>query len=236
MNGVIDSVRAVETPEGVLLELRLAGIVVRALAWGIDMAIRIAVYMMAGMVLPFLGAAGIGIWFILMFLVEWFYPVLFEVLAKGQTVGKMALGIRVLCDDGTPVGWYPSTVRNFLRFADFLPVLYGAGLVSMLLQRDFKRLGDLAAGTLVVYAERRVLRNARIQGALEETTEALPMPPVPLTLEEQQALVAFATRTRELTNERAEELADLLVPLTDAQGRAAVSHLRQLASVYAGER
>lgn len=236
MHDVIDSARAVETPEGVLLELRLAGVVVRALAWGIDMAIRIAVYMMAGMVLPFLGAAGVGIWFILMFLVEWFYPVLFEVLAKGQTVGKMALGIRVLCDDGTPVGWYPSTVRNFLRFADFLPVLYGAGLASMLMQRDFKRLGDLAAGTIVVYAERRVLRNARIQGALEEATEALPMPPVPLTLEEQQALVAFATRTRELTTERAEELADLLEPLTDTRGRAAVTRLRQLASVYAGER
>lgn len=236
MNGVIDSVRAVETPEGVLLELRLAGVVVRALAWAIDMAIRIAAYLMAGMALPFLGAAGVGLWFIFMFLVEWFYPVLFEVLAKGQTVGKMAMGIRVLCDDGTPVGWYPSTVRNFLRFADFLPVLYGAGLASMLLQRDFKRLGDLAAGTLVVYAERRMLRAARIDGAFGESSEAVPLPPVPLTLEEQQALVAFATRTRELTTERAEELADLLEPLTDARGRAAVSHLRQLASVYAGER
>jgi len=233
---VIDSVRAVETPEGVLLELRLAGVIVRALAWGIDMAIRFAVYLMAGMVLPFLGAAGIGIWLILMFLVEWFYPVLFEVLAKGQTIGKMALGIRVLCDDGTPVGWYPATVRNFLRFADFLPVLYGVGLLSMLMQRDFKRLGDLAAGTIVVYAERRVLRSTRTEGPKEEDTEAVPLPPVALTLEEQQALVAFSARTRELTTERAEELADLLEPLTGDRGHGAVSHIRRLASVYAGER
>jgi hypothetical protein len=172
-----------------------------------------------------------------MFLVEWFYPVLFEVLARGQTVGKMALGIRVLCEDGTPVGWYQSTVRNFLRFVDFLPVLYGAGLFSMLVQKDFKRLGDLAAGTLVVYAEHRVGSPAR-QAPAQETTspEILHLPPAPLTLEEQQSLVAFSARIRELTPERAEELADLLEPVTGLQGRNGLAQIRSLASLYAGER
>jgi len=232
---MIDSSRAIETPEGVTLELRLAGPTVRTLAWAIDMAIRFAVYMGLGMLLPLLGGAGMGIFLILMFLTEWFYPVCFEVLAQGQTVGKMALGIRVLCDDGTPVGWYPSTVRNFLRFVDFLPVLYGAGLLSMLVQKDFKRLGDLAAGTLVVYTERRMPRQLG-NGPEPESSEAVVLPTLPLTLEEQQALVAFAARRRELTGERAEELVDLLEPLTGIRGPEAVNRIRRLASVYAGER
>ena len=234
---MIDSARAIETPEGVLLELRLAGPIVRALAWAIDMAIRFAFYMGIGMLLPLLGGIGMGILLILMFLAEWFYPVLFEVLARGQTVGKMAMGIRVLCDDGTPVGWYPSTVRNFLRAVDFLPLLYGAGLLSMLMQKDFKRLGDLAAGTLVVYAERRVSHRTKTATQPEEgSSEVVNLPPVPLTLEEQQALVAFSFRSRELTPERAEELADLLEPITGHRGHGAVIQIRQLASIYAGER
>lgn len=234
---MIDSVRAIETPEGVLLELRLAGPMVRALAWAIDMAIRFAFYMGLGMLLPLLGRAGVGLWLILMFLMEWFYPVIFEVLAQGQTVGKMALGIRVLCDDGTPVGWYQSTVRNFLKFVDFLPILYGAGLLSMLLQKDFKRLGDLAAGTLVVYTERLAPRQLRpIPDPEQEPVEAVMLPRLPLTLEEQQSLVAFAARRRELTVERAEELVDLLEPLTGLRGPKAVLRIRQLALIYAGER
>ncbi len=234
---MIDSTRALETPEGVLLELRLAGPTVRALAWSIDMAIRFAFYMALGMLLPLLGGPGVGLWLILMFLMEWFYPVLFEVLARGQTVGKMALGIRVLCDDGTPVGWYPSTVRNFLKFVDFLPVLYGAGLLSMILQKDFKRLGDLAAGTLVVYVEKRAPRRFRTDpGPEEDTLEAVTLPPLHLTMEEQQALVAFGARRRELTAERAEELGNLLEPLTGLQGPEAVVRLRRLAAIYAGDR
>jgi uncharacterized RDD family membrane protein YckC len=234
---MIDSARSIETPEGVLLELRLAGPAVRALAWGIDMAIRFAFYMGLGTLLPLFGGAGVGLWLILMFLMEWFYPVVFEVMARGQTIGKMALGIRVLCDDGTPVGWYQSTVRNFLKFVDFLPVLYGVGLLSMLVQKDFKRLGDLAAGTLVVYAERRVPRQSNTALDLAEAaTEAVVLPSTPLTMEEQQALVAFAARRRELTVERAEELVDLLEPLTGLQGPGAVLCIRRLASIYAGER
>jgi uncharacterized RDD family membrane protein YckC len=235
MHTMIDSSRAIETPEGVLLELRLAGPTVRALAWSIDLAIRFAVYMGLGMLLPFFGGAGMGLWLILMFLMEWFYPVLFEVLARGQSVGKMALGIRVLCDDGTPVGWSQSTVRNFLKFVDFLPALYGAGLLSMLVQKDFKRLGDLAAGTIVVYTELRVPRRLGFDPE-PVPGEALIAPPLPLTLEEQQALVAFAARRRELTAERAEELVDLLEPLTGFRGPEAVNRIRRLASIYAGER
>ncbi len=239
---MIDSARAIETPEGVLLELRLAGPPARALAWFIDMIIRIAVYIITGMILgmttPFLGHTGVGIGFIAIFLMEWFYPVVFEVLAKGQTVGKMVLGIRVLCDDGTPVSWSHSMVRSLLMFVDFMPVLYGAGLLSMLIQQDFKRLGDLAAGTLVVYAEKRKPRrtNPNQEKRIESVQDTRELLPVPLTPEEQQSLVAFAERTRELTTERAEELADILEPLTGQHGAKAVARICRLASSYAGDK
>lgn len=89
----------------------------------------------------------------MLFLLEWFYPIIFEVYRQGQTPGKKVMAIKVLQDNGIPVGWPTSLIRNLLRAVDFLPMMYGFGVVSMLIARNFRRLGDLAAGTLVVYVE-----------------------------------------------------------------------------------
>ena len=124
---MLDTRYRVEIPGGIKLEAQVVGPIPRFFALAIDLAIR--------------GA---------LFLVEWFYPVLFEVLWRGQTPGKRALGISVINDDLTPVTLGPSLVRNLLRVVDFLPVFYLAGLVTMLSNRRFQRLGDLAAGTLVI--------------------------------------------------------------------------------------
>src|SRR5208282_5922974 len=94
---------------------------------------------------------GMGLLLIILFLLEWFYPVAFEVLARGQTPGKKLMDLRVLRADGAPVGWSRSTVRSLLAFADFLPFGFAAGLTAMLVSRRFQRLGDLAAGTVVVH-------------------------------------------------------------------------------------
>jgi uncharacterized RDD family membrane protein YckC len=225
---MLDTIRAIETPEGVTIELRLAGPVPRALAWGIDFAIRVVLYtIVAGVVLRF-GRLGQGILLITVFLLEWFYPVLFEVYRNGATPGKQALNLAVVQDDGIPVGWSASMVRNLLRTADLLPFLYGCGLLSMMLSRDFKRLGDIAARTVVVYRDK-----ARPLPALPE---AIPRhPPVPLTASEQQALIAFAVRTRRLTVERAEELAQIAAAI----GGPSPAGLRELlgyARYIAGER
>jgi uncharacterized RDD family membrane protein YckC len=225
---MLDTIRAIETPEGVTIELRLAGPVPRALAWSIDFGIRVVVYMIvAGVVLRF-GRFGQGILLITVFLLEWFYPVFFEVYRNGATPGKQALNLAVVQDDGIPVGWSASMVRNLLRAADLLPFLYGFGLLSMMLSRDFKRLGDIAARTVVVYRDR-----ARPLPALPEATPR--HPPVPLTASEQQALIAFAARTRRLTVERAEELAQIAA----AMGGPAPAGLHELlgyARYIAGER
>lgn len=228
---MIDTVRTVETPEGIALELRPAGPVARAMAWFLDMIIRIAIYIAAGMVLSFLGKAGLGIMAILIFLLEWFYPVLFEALWEGRTPGKRALGLQVLMEDGRPEGWGPAMLRSLLMFVDFLPALYGAGLVAMLAGREGRRIGDLAAGTVVVHAPQAPARQPALAGA------ARPMlPPVPLSLEEQRAIAAFAEREPSLTPERAEELAGLLEPLTGETGAGGVARLQAMAAGIRGER
>ncbi len=140
---LLDTIRRVETPEGVELSLRVAGPVARALAWGADSLIKYGALWGLLMALAVLDQGGFGLWLIALFLTEWFYPALFEVYAGGATPGKKALGLKVIHADGTPVDWPAALIRNLLRAADFLPVFYGFGLTAMLCNRDFQRLGRL---------------------------------------------------------------------------------------------
>lgn len=226
---MIDTYRAIETPEGVELRLRVAGPPARVLAWAIDVAIRLLGYAVLSIPLLVLGRAGVGLLFLVLFLGEWLYPVLFEVYARGATPGKKLVGLAVVHDDGTPVGWSGALLRNLLRVADFLPVAYGFGLVTMLVHPEFKRLGDLAAGTVVVHEERAepTLRAG----------EATPQPPpVPLEPDEQRAILAFAERMPLWGPARAEELAGLAAPLVDARGPLAVERLAGIANWLVGRR
>ncbi|WP_371858149.1 RDD family protein [Pseudomonas jinjuensis] len=207
----------VETPEGIDLLLRPAGIVPRALAYLIDLGIRGLLMLAMFMLLAFLGQLGTGLGLLLTFIVTWWYMVLFEVLNQGRSPGKQVMGLRVVHDDGTPVGWSASLLRNLLRFADILPFGYTLGLLSCLANRDFKRLGDLAAGTLVVYREPPPTR--------PDLPEVPPqLPPWPLNLEEQRALMGFAERSASLSAARRAELAGILagtlgVPAEQAETR-----------------
>lgn len=209
MNAPLDTAYTFETPEGVDLGLRIAGPVPRALAWAIDAAIRYAVVFGLSLVVFSLAKLGMGVFLVVLFLLEWLYPVYFEV-TRGATPGKKALGLVVLHDNGTPVGWTASLIRNLLRVVDFFPVLYATGLASVLISRQFKRLGDLAAGTLVVYAE---------QGrAAAEIPQAEPLPlPVAVSVDEQRALLDFAERSGTLAPARVAELAEILTGQHGAQ-------------------
>lgn len=231
---VLDTFRAVETPEGVELGLRVAGPPARFLAWGLDSVLRSIGYAAVFAVLGLAGQSGIGASLVVLFLGEWFYPVFFEVLGGGATPGKRRLGLVVLHDDGTPVGWTASILRNLLRFADFLPVGYGFGLATMLVRRDFKRLGDLAGGTVVVHrTEREGLGGVGPGGVPRQAPEP---PPVPLRLEEQQAVLEYARRLPTWTSERAEEIASLALPLTGERGRAGVDRLLAISNWLVGRR
>ncbi|MBK1719605.1 RDD family protein [Thiocystis violacea] len=217
----IDSIRFNETPEGIDLELRVAGPVPRALALFLDGLVRAGLYLVL-IPLSALADTGVGLMLIGFFLLEWFYPVVFEVRA-GATPGKRAMGLVVVHDDGTPVGLPASMIRNLLRVVDFLPVFYGVGLVSVLLDHDFRRLGDLAAGTLVLHAERR---------APPRTIADTPPVQVPpgFALETQQAILSYAERGPRLSAARRVELAEVLTADGGIRGEAAVRRVEGWAS------
>ena len=226
---MLDTTRRVATPEGIELTLHLAGPVPRACAWAIDFVLRIAALIAIMVAALQLGRAGWGIVLLGAFFLEWLLPAWLEAMWNGQTPGKRAMGLRVLNDDGTPVRWPGALTRNLLRAADFLPLFYGVGLIAMLANRDFKRLGDLAAGTLVVYEPEKRIAAKKIPQAPAAA------PAIALDLAEQRALLELAERSSTLTRERLEELAELPRPLVgNLQAGAAAARLLGIANYIAG--
>lgn len=212
----LDTLHTAETPEGIALSLRPAGIMARCLAYLIDLTIRLVLFIGIAIATRGLGGIGVALMLLAYFGLEWIYPVLFELSRKGATPGKRALGLRVVMDSGLPVTPAASLIRNLLRTADFLPAFYAAGVATMLLRDDSKRLGDLAAGTLVVFVDAAVLH--------ADLPVAEPRAPArPLTSAEQVAIVSLAGRYARLTPDRFEELATLALPVL-AAGKSPGAH------------
>lgn len=219
---LLDTRLRVETPEGIDLLLRPAGVIPRALAFAIDLGIRGAILLVLYIAVSLLGDLGAGFGAILLFLVTWWYMVLFEVLNQGRSPGKQLLGLRVIHDDGTPVGWAASLTRNLLRFVDMLPFGYSLGILSCLNNPAFKRLGDLAAGTLVVYRDLPAETSDLPQVAAEPST-------IVLSRDEQRAIIAFAERQGSLSGARREELAGILAAPLELPAEQAVARLNGIA-------
>lgn len=227
----LDTSYLVETPESIELHAQLAGPVPRALAYAIDFGIRTLVLVGISLVLVLLGTAGVALILLISFFMEWFYPVVFEVLRNGQTPGKKSLGLAVVNDDLTPVTWSTSLVRNLLRPADFLPFGYAFGLFSMVISGRFQRLGDLAAGSLVI--QRRA--TIRKEGfSLPDVIASAP--PVALELEDQVAFISFSQRHHQLSPGRKQELAEILEPLTHKAGEAGVEKVQGIGNWLLGSR
>jgi len=215
---MLDTVHKFETPEGVDLDVHIAGPVPRACAWLIDALIRVGVYWILGIITSFMGGLGFGIWAICVFFMEWFYPVIFEVLS-GATPGKKMMSLTVVQDDGTPVNVMGSLLRNLLWPADFFPVFYFTGLISMTLNSQFKRLGDLVAGTQVVYLRSGTESHISIP---ERDPVALPLP---LLSTEKFSILDFAERTENFSEERQIELTNLLKGYTGASEHVGLSRV-----------
>jgi uncharacterized RDD family membrane protein YckC len=199
----IDTTFEIETPEGIDLLLRPAGMVPRALAFAVDLAVRGLLLAVLVFAFSLLGQLGLGLMALLFFAVNWLYMVLFEVLDQGRSPGKRLLGLKVIHDDGTPIGWPASLIRNLLRVVDMLPFGYSFGALSCLWHPAFKRLGDLAAGTLVIHRDAAPSR--------PELPQAPALQPCcALTLEEQRAVVEFALRADRLSAGRRAELARIV--------------------------
>jgi uncharacterized RDD family membrane protein YckC len=153
--------------EKVPFTYRVAGIGARFLAWLIDLGgvvlLLFAGYLMGGVLEARRSGMGLALIMVWSFGVQWGYFLLFEWLWQGQTPGKRVLGIRVISASGTGISFAQSAVRNIVRVADglpllvidIIPLLYGLGFLVAVCNREHRRLGDLAAGTLVVHLERK---------------------------------------------------------------------------------
>ena len=225
---MLDTVREVNTPEGVALRLPAAGPVPRALAWGIDAGIRLVLLSIAAALLQ-RGRTGQGVYLLLVFVLFWGYPILFEGLHEGQTPGKRVMELRVIADDGAPVGWLASCVRNLMRTVDMLPLGYACGLLASGSDPWGRRLGDRVAGTMVVHAPRERTRAA--VAAAQAWVPAVRLRPA-----EQAAIIAFSERHALLTAERQAELAEIAQPLTRAADGAGVARLDGVANWLLGRR
>lgn len=228
---MLDTRYRVEIPGGINLEAQVVGPIPRFFAFAIDLGIRGSIiFIMSLLSIPF-GSFGMGGGFFLIFLfvIEWLYPVLFEVLARGQTPGKKLLKITVVNDDLSPVTLGTSMVRNLLRTVDFLPLFYLTGLVTMLSNQRFQRLGDLAAGTLVISVPE--------SSKPAVVKELVPLaPPTPLLRTEQSSIIEFMQRSNQLSEPRQQELANILEGITHEKGDDGVERLQRIGAWFLGVR
>jgi uncharacterized RDD family membrane protein YckC len=225
----IDERMAVRTPEHVELNFLVAGAGNRFLALVADLLLQSLVFVGLFVVLGLVAWAaggffgdilrGIfsakrgGLWLfagiiLIVFLVQWGYFTFFETIWSGQTPGKRLLRIRVLREDGRPVGFAEAAIRNLLRSVlDSQPFsTYAVGFVTGMLNDRFKRLGDFAAGTVVIRERRRapLTRGHRPR---------IPAPPAPagpavrpLAPDEAATLHAYLRRRDELDAKTREEM------------------------------
>ncbi|MEO7576451.1 MAG: RDD family protein [Massilia sp.] len=218
-HAMLDGRLSLTTPEGVRLLLTPAGPHMRALAWLIDFLLWLLAVWMVRLVLPDNEAVE-GIFMIFLFISYWGYSIICEVYFGGRSPGKRATGLEVVRSDGLPVGWAESTLRTLLLVADFMPVAYASGLVCMMCDRRFRRIGDMVAGTQVIYRERSVKRR--------DTPPAAPLaPPFPLNADQQRTLAALIEREYSLPPERLAELGTIAEPLTGRTGADSVEMLRR---------
>jgi uncharacterized RDD family membrane protein YckC len=228
----LDTTVEIETPEHVRFRYHVAGPAKRALAYLLDLVIRAAIVLVVALVATMaglgtsesVGQASMGVVLLVAFVVEWAYYVFFETVWSGRTPGKRALSLRVVTERGHPLAFADSLLRNLLRAADFLPGAYALGLVVMGRDPRFRRLGDLAAGTLVITEERFAVAGPIVLDPPASPAEIRALPQrLPLSGEELDAVELFLRRSAQgggnphspgkLSRGRELELAEMVAPV-----------------------
>lgn len=234
MTAALDTTLELETPEHITFRYQVAGPAKRAAAYLVDLLVRIALVLSIVVVGLFAGSAAspslrgfeAGLFLVIFFVLEWGYFVFFEVMFSGSSPGKRAFRLRVIHQDGRNVSFADSVLRNLLRAADLLPLLYAAGLASMIFDRHFRRLGDLVAKTVVVHEP--VSRISSSEPA-RQVPVILGLSSRPdLTPDERAALTLFARRCTSFSEARAEELASLLAPRFESRFNVTHASAREL--------
>lgn len=162
-----DDYLSIETPENVAFGYTVAGLGSRFLAAVVDTLIILVLQILVNVTVVLIAvnvfrirlsadeldqslAWLLAVMGLLAFAFFWGFYIFFELLWNGQSPGKRLVGLRVIRKDGTPITLTESFVRNLVRLIDFLPAYYGVGVVAMFIDEQSRRLGDMAAGTLVV--------------------------------------------------------------------------------------
>ena len=242
----VDTAAEVETPEHIRFRYDVAGPARRFFAYFLDLLLRGAIIAVLGVVLMLagfaagdtLGNASIGVLLVIVFLAEWLYYVICEMIWSGRTPGKMALQLRVVSERGHPLSFWQSFLRNLARGADALPNLYAVGVLVMGQDPRFRRLGDMLAGTMVVVEKRHVVDGPlRIEPppSAEELT-SLPQR-LPIEGDELEAIELLLRREHRLAPARAYELASMVAPIYGARlGLKVHDPVRFLKVLYARAR
>lgn len=231
------------TPEHAALEFELAGLGSRFMAHAIDMMVIVTVLItlwlflvlgpLAFLVRDALGSAetfgsySIALMILISFAVLWGYYFLLEGYYQGTTLGKKAMGIRVIREDGLPIGFYEAAVRNFVRAADaFPPPTYFLGGMVMHLDGTGKRLGDMVAGTIVIresFPQTVESRSGAAWAARVEkghSRKPLSLPGGNVTVKQLDLIEQYLTRRTTFPLERRQELAQsMAAPLWKISGR-----------------
>ncbi|WP_395339482.1 RDD family protein [Ningiella sp. W23] len=224
---MIDNRYQVETAEGIDITIEPASLAVRTYAFALDFLIRIVIVLSASFVFGMMAEFGFGLLLITMFLVEWFYPVVFEI-TKQATPGKKAFNLKVVYENGLPITFAGSLTRNLFRFIDFLPFCYATGAISMLLNKQNKRLGDMVAGTTVIYQNPRAT-----SPSFEYEMHQFSLPN--MSTEQQKMIISFAQRSSQLSEARQIELANILEPVLGLTGVEAVKRIQSIAAILIGK-
>lgn len=252
---MIDDRYNIDTPEHISFDYDVAGIGSRFLAAFIDSAL---LYFMLGVLnwisvlvanaalpdlLDGLASVLLGGLALLNFLLFWGYYMFFELAWNGQSLGKRMIGVRVVREGGRPITLSAAAIRNLVRVVDFLPFFYGIGVVTMFIDGRSRRLGDLAAGTIVV-KERRTVSLAELANAIPPTYSgsASFTPTLPnlerLTAEDYDLVQSFLRRRSDLNLENRRRLASQLATRLRARleiepGAPDEAILQQIAAEYA---
>jgi uncharacterized RDD family membrane protein YckC len=225
-DGVHETLR-IATPEGVSLELPLAGVGSRFVALLVDSVLQTLAFVALVLLLLVAGAGGFtgdAVLAVAAFALVFGYPVAFELGAGGRTPGKRWSSLRVVCDDGSAITFRASALRNLVRLVDAIPGFYFVGAVAIFASRNNQRLGDLAAGSIVV-REPRAAKSAARPAELTVDAEAADLPAWDvsgLRPAELAALRRFLERRHELDavprNLLARDLANRLRPSVGGVG------------------
>ena len=230
----LDSSFTVQTPEGIEFALHPAGLFIRGCAWAIDAVFSwLAIIAVTVIALYMTQVFGRWLFFLVYFAIDWFYHIFCELAFHGQSPGKRILGLRVVKSDGSPVTPGASFLRNVLRFADVFMLLNLVALLCISFSTGFRRIGDWAGDTLVVYSgSHEAFRRSLAWIA------AVPVvsPPRALSWEEKQAILMFAHRYPLLGPARAGEIArDYAAALRGNAEDGAADYLLGIAHKLSGD-